>query len=128
MTDPIRVLMAEDEVLAAEVLGEVLEDAGFQVLPAEDGQAALDLVTAGARFDVLLTDLRMPRLDGRELIARLRALRPDLPVVVMSGYMPDAGAERLAEGPAPLRLLAKPVEIGLLVETLKALAKPLPDA
>ena len=64
MVRPLRVLMAEDEWLAAEVLEEGLIDAGFEVLPARDGEAALEFVSAGAGFDVLLTDLRMPRLDG----------------------------------------------------------------
>ncbi|TCZ56292.1 response regulator [Roseicella aquatilis] len=121
MSGPLRVLMAEDEWLAAEILAEGLEDAGFRVLTAADGQAALELAAAGAEFDLLLTDLRMPRLDGRELIARLRAERPDLPVVVMTGYPPD-GPDALHEGRAPLRLLTKPIEIAPLVAALKAVA------
>ena len=122
MTDSIRVLMAEDEWLAAEVLAEGLTDAGFTVLTAADGQAALEMVAAGASFDLLLTDLRMPRLDGRELIARLRAERPDLPVVVMTGFPPPEGAEALHDGRAPLRLLTKPIEITPLIAALRAVA------
>jgi CheY-like chemotaxis protein len=121
MTSILRVLMAEDEHLAAEVLAEGLIDAGFTVLTAEDGQAALDLAAAGAGFDVLLTDLRMPRLDGRELIARLRAQRPGLPVVVMTGYPPN-GAETLHAGHGPLRLLTKPITLGPLVEAIRDVA------
>ncbi|MCB4824113.1 response regulator [Roseicella aerolata] len=122
MSRPLRILMAEDEWLAAEVLAEGLADAGFTVLTAADGQAALELAAAGAAFDLLLTDLRMPRMDGRELIARLRAERPDLPVVVMTGFPPPNGPEALHEGPAPLRLLTKPIEIAPLVAALKAVA------
>ena len=122
MIRPLRVLMAEDEWLAAEVLEEGLIDAGFEVLPARDGEAALDLVTAGAGFDVLLTDLRMPRLDGRELIARLRACRPDLPVVVMTGYPPSGGPAGLHDGSAPLQLLKKPIELGMLVSAIRSVA------
>ncbi|MDO9711315.1 response regulator [Paracraurococcus lichenis] len=122
MTLPLRVLMAEDEWLAAEVLAEGLEEAGFSVLTAADGQAALELAAAGAAFDLLLTDLRMPRLDGRELIARLRAERPDLPVVVMTGFPPPDGTEALHFGRAPIRLLTKPIEIAPLVAALKAVA------
>ena len=122
MTSILRVLMAEDEHLAAEVLAEGLVDAGFTVLTAEDGQAALDMAAAGAGFDVLLTDLRMPRLDGRELIARLRAQRPSLPVVVMTGFPPPNGAEALYAGPGPLRLLTKPIGLGLLVSAIRDVA------
>jgi CheY-like chemotaxis protein len=122
MIQPLRILMAEDEWLAAEVLEEGLLDAGFEVLPARDGEAALELVTAGAGFDVLLTDLRMPRLDGRELIARLRARRPDLPVVVMTGFPPNDGSAGLHDGSAPLRLLTKPFDLGKLVTAIRSVA------
>ena len=122
MTERLRVLMAEDEWLAAEVLAEGLEAAGFIVLTAVDGQAALDIATGGAGFDLLLTDLRMPRMDGRELIARLRAGRPDLPVVVMTGFPPPDGADALHTGRAPLRLLTKPISIGPLIAALMSVA------
>ena len=119
---PLRVLMAEDEPLAAEVIQEGLVEAGFEVLAANDGQAALELATNGAGFDLLLTDLRMPRLDGKGLIARLRAERPDLPVVVMTGYPPADGAASLQAGHGPLRLLTKPVGITPLVAALRDVA------
>ncbi len=111
----IRVLMAEDEVLAAEVLEEALSAAGFAILAAVDGQAALDLADHHG-FDVLLTDLRMPRMDGGELIRLLRLRRPNLPVVVMTGYDPEEA--RLLEGPGPLRLLSKPLRIDQVVAAL----------
>jgi CheY-like chemotaxis protein len=122
MNAPLRVLMAEDEILAAEVLEEGLRDAGFEVVPAPDGQVALDLVAAGLGFDVLLTDLRMPRLDGRELIARLRAARPDLPVVVMTGFPPPGGAESLRAGTGPIHLLTKPFRLPELTAQIRAAA------
>ena len=118
----LRVLMAEDETLAAEVLAEGLIDAGFSVLSAADGQAALELATTGPGFDVLLTDLRMPRLDGRELIARLRARWPGLPVVVMTGFPPPSGADGLHDGGGPLRLLTKPIGIAPLIASIRAVA------
>ncbi|MBL6079763.1 response regulator [Belnapia sp. T18] len=120
---PLRVLMAEDEQLAAEVLEEGLLDAGFEVLTAPDGEAALEIARTGTRFDVLLTDLRMPRLDGRELIARLRAGRPELPVVVMTGYPPNGGKTELHDGSAPLELLTKPIELTRLVDAIRQVAK-----
>jgi CheY-like chemotaxis protein len=104
------------------VIEEGLVEAGFEVLAANDGQAALDLAATGAGFDLLLTDLKMPRLDGKELIARLRAKRPDLPVVVMTGFPPQDGAVSLQAGPGPLRLLTKPVGITPLVAALRDVA------
>ena len=119
---PLRVLMAEDEPLAAEVIEEGLVEAGFEVLAANDGQEAFDLAANGAGFDLLLTDLRMPRLDGKELIAKLRAERPDLPVVVMTGFPPPDGAASLQAGHGPLRLLTKPVGITPLAAALRDVA------
>ena len=118
----LRVLMAEDEPLAAEVIEEGLVEAGFEVLAANDGQEAFDLAASGAGFDLLLTDLRMPRLDGKELIAKLRAERPDLPVVVMTGFPPPDGAASLQAGHGPLRLLTKPVGITPLIAALRDVA------
>jgi CheY-like chemotaxis protein len=117
----LRVLMAEDEPLAAEVIEEGLVEAGFEVLAANDGQEAVDLAANGAGFDLLLTDLRMPRLDGMELTARLRAERPDLPVVV-TGFPPPDSAVSLQTGRGPLRLLTKPVGITPLIAALRDVA------
>ncbi len=114
----LRVLMAEDERMAAEVIEEGLVEAGFEVLATNDSQAALDLAATGAGFDLLLTDLKMPRLGGKELIARLRAERPDLPVVVMTGFPPPNGAVSLQTGHGPLRLLTKPIGIAPLIAAL----------
>ena len=122
MAAALRVLMAEDELLAAEVIEEALVEAGFEVLAANDGQEAFDLAAKGADFDLLLTDLRMPRLDGKELIARLRAERPDLPVVVMTGFPPPGGAVSLQTGSGPLRLLTKPIGIMPLIAALRDVA------
>ena len=122
MAVALRVLMAEDERLAAEVIEEALLDAGFEVLAANDGQEAFDLAASGAGFDLLLTDLKMPRLDGKELIAKLRARRPDLPVVVMTGFPPPDGAVSLQAGRGPLRLLTKPIGITPLIAALRDVA------
>ena len=113
----IRVLMAEDEALAAEALEEALAEAGFEVLSAADGLAALGLAD-GHAFDVLLTDLRMPGMDGRELILHLRRRWPGLPVVVMTGYDMGAGEAALEGGPGPFRLLAKPLQIDGVIAAL----------
>ncbi|NOG68887.1 response regulator [Roseicella sp. DB1501] len=122
--DGIRVLLAEDEPLAALVVGEALAEMGHDVMHAEDGAAALD-IAATCPFDLLVTDLAMPRVSGLELIPRLRAEQPGLPVLVMTGYLPPAGARLLAEaGPAATALLLKPFDLRQLTAALARITPP----
>jgi CheY-like chemotaxis protein len=114
----LRVLVAEDEHLAALVVEDALAERGHQVVLARDGQEALDIAESYA-FDVLVTDLAMPRVTGWELIPLLRARRTDLPVVVMTGYLPPGGGQILfADKRGPLALLHKPFGIGQLFAAL----------
>src|SRR5215218_10903265 len=107
----VRVLLAEDEALIALSLADLLEAEGHDVLVAPDGADALDAARRlGDALDVLVTDLNMPRLGGEELIRELRAERPGLPVVVVTGSAPFGGEEYLrrhAGGHGPLALLLK---------------------
>src|SRR5271165_1783254 len=116
-----RVLVAEDDALFADAVDAFLRQAGFLVVVAGDGEAALQQA-AGTRFDILVTDLRMPRLDGATLIRRLRADRPDMPVIVMSGNAPEDWEHSLQRnGEGPLVLLNKPTRLQDVVKTLNAL-------
>jgi DNA-binding response OmpR family regulator len=113
-----RVLVAEDDDLFAEAIDTFLQEAGFTVFIASDGEAALR-VAFDHRFDALLTDLRMPRIDGATLIRRMRAERPDLPVVVMSGNAPEDWRDSLqGQGEGPMVLLEKPTRMQDVVRTL----------
>jgi CheY-like chemotaxis protein len=99
-----------------------LEQAGYRVLSAADGLAALEVAGAElGRIDLLLTDLVMPRLGGRELAQRLAALRPGLRILFMTGYAegdPVAGAREAL-------LLRKPFKTVELLEAVRgALDRP----
>ncbi len=100
------VLLVEDEAAVRSTARRVLERHGYAVLEARHGADAL-LVwrEAGHRITVVVTDLRMPEMGGGELIARLRAEHPGLPVLVLSGYADPNQA--VARGPAT-GFLAKP--------------------
>ncbi len=114
----LRVLVAEDEHLAALVVEDALLDRGHEVVLARDGQEALDIAERFA-CDVLVTDLAMPRVTGWELIPLMRARRADLPVVVMTGYLPPGGSQTLfADKRGLLALLHKPFGIGQLFAAL----------
>jgi DNA-binding NtrC family response regulator len=79
-----RVLVLDDERIVRELIVEILRRSGYEVVPAEDPEVALDLVATDA-FDLLVTDVVMPGLSGLDVLERVRSLRPELPVVVVTG-------------------------------------------
>lgn len=124
-TQGLRVLVAEDERLTALVIEEVLLAVGHSVTLAEDGAVALAMAVAEP-FDVLVTDLAMPNLDGLQLIARLGRHHPMLPVVVMTGYLDPAAAVQLRErAQPPVALLHKPFRVEALTDALAGI-RPAP--
>ena len=81
------VLVAEDDLGVRNLVLTLLRRSGFTVLAAEDGQEALEISrTFLQRIDLLVTDIRMPRLDGIQLVKQLRSERPDMKIILMSGY------------------------------------------
>ena len=115
-TVPSSVLVVEDEEVVRRLLRQVLEQAGYDVLEAADGAEALSLATM-CRVDLLLTDMTMPGLNGREVAERLRAGRPDLKVIYMSGYA-DAALEQgveVLEKPFTFDVLT--AKVGRVLET-----------
>jgi PAS domain S-box-containing protein len=85
------VLVVEDEAAVRKLASRVLTSRGYRVIVAADGQEALDTL---ARFDggidLLITDVIMPRVSGRELVDRVLPMRPDIKVLYLSGYTDDA--------------------------------------
>ena len=89
-------LVADDEPDVRGLLRRILVTAGFQVLEAGDGDAALELVEQHPDARLLMLDLTMPRLDGAEVARRLSAKDSKVPVVMMSGYAFAQAKVRLA--------------------------------
>jgi CheY-like chemotaxis protein len=108
------VLVVDDEEPLRRVVRRVLESEGCTVLEAGDGEAALRLLQELATPpDLVLTDLRMPRVSGRELAEILSVFRPGLPVIAMTGFAGSAHPDRR------LPLLVKPVSKPALVEVVR---------
>jgi DNA-binding response OmpR family regulator len=102
------VLLIDDEDVVREMVTEVLEHEGFDVLVAADGKHGLELFgDRGEGIDVVLLDLSMPGLSGQETFARLAKRRPGVPVILSSGY-DHAEATRRFEGRAPAGFIQKP--------------------
>ena len=115
-----RILLADDEAGLRDLTREFLEAEGFLVTATSDGQEALDAFEAAPQgWDLLILDLVMPRLDGIEVVKRVERVRPDLPVLLMSGYsaVPQAGVL----GAPHRRFLAKPFRLQELLEALQSL-------
>lgn len=82
-----RVLIVEDEELVREIAAIEFTDAGFDVLEAADGAAAMTLLESDAGIDLLFTDIRLPGpIDGWDIAEQARALRPALPVIYATGF------------------------------------------
>jgi DNA-binding response OmpR family regulator len=116
------ILLADDEAGLLFSAGLALRMAGFKVSEAADGKAALDTllrsVDQGAPVDLLVTDLRMPKLSGAELVSTIRQRKMDVAVFVVSGYFDEsvlrelslAGCEEYMEKPFQLEELVRRVE------------------
>ncbi|MEQ1785753.1 MAG: response regulator, partial [Acidimicrobiales bacterium] len=108
-----RVLLVEDEEKLRIGTARVLRARGYDVVTASDGLEALALIEdAVCAFDLVITDVAMPRLRGDELAQRLAQIRPGLPVICVSGYA--SGEARNVE-----HLLSKPVPEAVLLEKIR---------
>ncbi|MEZ4448312.1 MAG: ATP-binding protein [Nannocystaceae bacterium] len=117
------ILVADDEQIVRTVTRRVLERAGYRVLEAEDGQAALRLFAEGrASVCAVILDLTMPILSGQEVLARLRALDPDLPILLTSGFSQESLSQDLTAG-ARVGFLQKPFNPASLLATLDGLTR-----
>ncbi len=114
------ILVVEDEEMVRELTSNVLRRYGYDVMAAEDGVAALDLAEhCERRIDLLLTDVVMPRMNGRDLYERLAPQIPDMKVLFMSGY-----ANELVEdccNPDSDAMLHKPFTVQSLTEKVRSI-------
>jgi PAS domain S-box-containing protein len=112
------ILVVEDEDALREVAREVLESNGYRVLTASSGKEALSVAAAHPEpLRLLLTDVVMPGMSGQELADRLRAGRPEMSVLFMSGYSDDVVARRGTMG-GEARLLTKPFSVATLAQSV----------
>lgn len=109
-------LIVDDNRAFAENIGEILRDFGDEVSFASDGEQALALARK-RRFHALVTDMRMPLMDGAELVHHVRRIDPGLAAIVVTAHVDDHALEA-ARREGLLAALPKPVPINRLVELL----------
>ncbi len=111
--DPLRILVVDDDPSMAKTLTDIFRVTGHQAEMARSGPEALEKVRHGS-FDCVLSDIKMPGIDGVELYRAIKALRPDLPLVLMTAYSEDSRVkEGLEEG--ALAALTKPLNVSSLL-------------
>ena len=115
-----RIVVVEDEPEVRTLVCMVLRDAGYDVVEAKDTAHALALAERGADFDLLLTDVIMPGMSGRQLAAQIVALRPTTRVLYMSGYTDDKLGHHGLLDP-DIELIQKPLTPDALLRRVHAL-------
>jgi excisionase family DNA binding protein len=125
--DRPRILVVDDEQAVRDLLAKTLTMADYDVDSAPDGASAIDRLRA-VEYDLLITDLKMPGMDGLSVIREARRSAPDLPVIIITGYSTEASAiEAINLGVAGY--LTKPFRLPrILAATARALGEPIPTA
>lgn len=109
-TPPTTVLVVDDEPAIRQIARRILEDGGYQITEAEGGLEAIALLAQGHPLDLLMADLDMPGLGGDEMVRRIRATRPDLKVLYVTGHIDRLmDARPLWEGEAFLEKPFNPI-------------------
>ncbi len=116
-----RVLLVEDEDMVRAVAERALVRAGYVVTPTNDGEEGLAAVANGGEFDMVLSDVVMPGMDGPAMAREIRKLRPDMPVLFMSGYAEEQLRSEIDI--ADMHFIAKPFSVQQLGEKVGAIMR-----
>ena len=112
-----KILIVDDEKSIRRTLREILEFEKYDISEAEDGQQGLDMITA-EEFDAALFDIKMPKIDGMELLTKVMEIRPDLPIIMISGHGSlDNAVECVKKG--AYDYISKPPDLNRLLVTVR---------
>jgi DNA-binding NtrC family response regulator len=122
-----RILVVDDDLEVAGVLRDILENESFNVEIAGNGRQALKFLKDDQCFDLLITDMRMPEVDGLELLREIYCWNRHLPVIVLTGYPTVRnGIQSIREG--AYDYLAKPFETEALLNVVQSALQTRPPA
>jgi PAS domain S-box-containing protein len=117
------VLVVEDEPVVRRLLVEVLDDLGYEVIEAPDGLSGLEMLQSLRRIGLLVTDIGLPGLNGRQLADQAREARPGLKVLLITGYAESATLAGGVLGPGMV-MLTKPFAVDALSRKIRDLIEP----
>ena len=122
-----RILIAEDEISVSNILAMAIQDMGHEVYVSPNGEHALETLQHNEKFDLLISDMKMPKMDGRQLLEEVykRDEFADLPVIIISGYVRLAEIDDLLKAGA-MAFLPKPLKLDELESYVNS-AVPAPE-
>ncbi len=110
------ILLVEDQAVARHAFAQLLAVRGYEVMEAADGQEALNLLERH-QFDLVVTDLALPKVTGFGLVIQMHAKWPEIPVILVTAYLsPDAAKTILQDN---VTFLPKPLDPGKLMATVE---------
>ena len=121
MPEKTKVLIVDDEINLLKTLSDILNRNGYEVAVAKNGPSALSLIEKNG-FDIALLDIRMPHMDGVELLERIKVQRPDIEVIIMTAYATIETAKRSIKLGA-YDYIQKPLDIDEVLINLKNIAQ-----
>jgi DNA-binding NtrC family response regulator len=121
MNNPLKILVVDDDRRMAKTLSDILTINGFQSMEAYSAEEALELIL-NQPYDCVITDIRMPGMDGVDLFHHIHDRLPEMPVILMTAY---ASNERISEGveKGAFGVVTKPLEINQILGFLSALSE-----
>jgi CheY-like chemotaxis protein len=116
-----KILVVEDDVVIRKSISQTLQEEGYEVDEASDGAQAVGLLNE-RRFDLVISDFVMPRMDGLKVVEQVHSISPQTPVIFLTGYLSRKSAESLLHGMA--EFVQKPVTVELLLAKVQRLLRP----
>jgi PAS domain S-box-containing protein len=118
------VLVVEDEATVRMLVTETLDELGYAAIEAADGQSGLAILQSNARIDLLVTDVGLPGLNGRQLADAARLLRPQLKILFMTGYAHNAAVGNGTRLDPGMEIITKPFSLDALAKKIHQMIEP----
>jgi len=122
-----KALVVDDEKDLREILSYILTESGFEVFQAEDGLKGIEVFDQNPDISIVISDIRMPKLDGVELLKHIRSKNKDYPAVIMVSGFADITSKQLYDLGAN-NFITKPYNILEMMDSLKNYSKQLKSA
>ncbi|PZQ10198.1 MAG: hybrid sensor histidine kinase/response regulator [Ancylobacter novellus] len=109
------VLVVEDEAAVRQLMREILQELGYETIEAADGREAIPILSSRRRLDLMISDVGLPGMNGRQLAEHARSLRPTLPILFVTGYAERAASRKEFLG-ENMSMVTKPFTLAIVAQ------------